>query len=413
MFGRPWWEWLILSAFIVPLIEFLFGAYGTFYAQFFYKTSTTRFTKLILQITTVGKEHELVQKTINEIRAYNLDIPYEIWVCIEPGFHTDYTDADRVIIVPKDFKCLPVDKARALEYTRRVRAAEGLNRDDIKMIFIDDDTLPAKKYIELAFAGDYDICQGPTIPNRWYAIGDWKHFILSHLDDPRARNCIIYCSYTQGVTGHPLYVHGEGLCITGRCEDIVTWDWPIVGSDDLTFGTNAPHMGMKWGYFNAPVQLISPWSFKEHMNQRWRWTWGNLDAIFNREVMPLGAAIMKLGKYAMGYGTVTCSLTAVTLIILGVIKVEGPLRTIFHISLGLWIFSYALPGWLSSGGQPNRVLRPNPWKYWGFRIFQTIMAALMVPLTAFAPMLVITYSVLRGRPKKFIMIDKNNKSIKL
>jgi hypothetical protein len=411
--GLPWWQTILVTAFIVPLVELLIGIYGTVHAQWFFKKNPARFSRLVIQITTVGREHELVQRTVDTIRKYDLDMSYEIWVCIEPGFHTDYTDADRVIVVPKEFTCLPVDKARALEYTRLLRVEDGLNRDDVKIIFVDDDTLPSDRYIKLAYSGDYDVCQGPTIPNRWYAVGGFKHFMLSHLDDPRARNCIVYCSLTQGVTGHPLYVHGEGLCITGRCEDIVTWDWPIVGSDDLTFGTNAGYMGLKWGYFNAAIQLVSPWSWKEHLNQRWRWTWGNLDAIFNRKVMPLGAAIMKLGKYVMGYATVTCSITAIILVLLGILSVDGWLQVVFYISLGAWLFSYGLPGWLNAGGAPNRELRPQAWRYWGFRLVQFLAGAALTPITALAPMAVITYCVLRGRPKRFVMIKKANAAMGL
>jgi hypothetical protein len=402
------WEWLIFSAFFVPLFEVTLALVGCAWGEFGYRGNPSKFEFLVIQITTVGKEPELVQRAIDSIRGYGLTIPYVLWVCIEPEMYTGYTDIDRLIVVPKEFTCNPVDKARALEYTRRLRVELGWDRKDVKVMFVDDDTLPSKRYIEKGFAADYDVCQGITIPSRWYAIGNWQHFLMSHLDDPRVRNCIVYCSITQGLFRKPLYVHGEGLTVTGWCESRVTWDFHIVGSDDLVFGTNAATMGMQWGFFNAAIQLVSPWTLKEHLTQRWRWTWGNIDAIRNREVMPRWAAWNVSIKYLQGYVSTAASLVGIFMIFIGAVEVHGWELVLFLTSFGCWIFSYGFCGWLSSGGAPNRALRPKAWRYWGFRVWQAFAATLMTPITAFAPMFIITYSVFRGRPKRFVMIKKHN-----
>ncbi|MFJ5963025.1 glycosyltransferase family 2 protein [Pseudarthrobacter oxydans] len=402
-------QWTLLVFFMIPLIEIALGLLGAAWAHFGYLKAPGKFTDLVIQITSVGEEPDLVQRTINKIRSYELQMHHQIWVVIEPGHYVDYENADEVIVVPRTFKCKPIDKARALEYTRLLRAKEGLNRPDVKILFVDDDTLPSKRYVELAFDGDYDLCQGITVPSRWYAVGGWKHFLLSHLDNIRTRNCLIYCSCTQGITQKPLFVHGEGLCITGKTEEIVTWDRPIVASDDLVFGTNAAHQGMTWGYFHAAIQLVSPWSFKENLNQRWRWTWGNFDAIGNREIMPKGAAVFKGLKYALGFASVIASTTGAFLLLMGIAKVPPQAHVVFWMSLIAWFTSYGVTGWINSGGEPNRDLRQNPLRYWGFRAAQTLLATILTPVTALTPILVISYSVFRGRPKKFIMIKKSNK----
>lgn len=407
------WLILLFVSFLLPLLEAVLILIGTIYAELRYKKAPEKFSLMIIQITTVGREPELVQRAVDTIRSYNLKMPYEIWVVLEPDMFTDYQNVDHVIVTPADFVCNPVDKARALEYSRRVRVERGLNREDVKIVFMDDDSLPSKKYLESAFAGDYDICQGITIPNRWYAIGGWQHFLLSHLDDPRSRNCLIYCSTTQGILGKPIYVHGEGLTITGKCEDIIKWDFHIVGSDDLVFGTNAAHQGLRWGYHNRAIQIVSPWTFQEHLTQRWRWTWGNIDAIRNRKVMPLNYSAAVLFKYLIGYITTFGSFTGIALLATGAVELPRTVQIIFIASFALWLITYAIPGFISSGGQPNRQLRPNPIKYWGFKIVQTILAVLMIPMSAFAPMLVITYCVLRGRPERFVVIAKSNASMGL
>jgi hypothetical protein len=403
-------QWVLLAFFLTPLIEVIMAVVGFVWNLASYSQAPGKFQHLVIQITTVGREPDLVQQTVDRLRRYGLTMSHEIWVVVEPGSYTDYVGANRVIVVPEDFRCLPIEKARALEYSRLVRVRLRLDQPLVKIILVDDDTLPSRQYIYKAFNGNYDVCQGVTVPNRWYAVGGWRHFILSHLDNIRTRNCLIYCACTQGVTQKPLFVHGEGLCITGRAEAIVTWNRKIVASDDLVFGTNAAYLGLSWGYFYAAIQLISPWTFKESLAQRRRWTWGNFDAIGSRQVMPLGSAILKAIKYAFGFVGVIASTTGAVLLGLGYAKVPPQAHQVYFVSLGCWFGSYGLCGFINSGGAPNRELR-RKFAYWRFRICQTFFAILFTPLTALLPIFVITYSVLRGRPRKFIMIRKSNEAM--
>jgi hypothetical protein len=401
-------QWFLLASFLIPVIESVVALAGAAWAKFGYVERPEKFRHLILQITTVGREPELVQRTVDKLRSYALPMPHEIWIVIEPEMFTDYRDADEVIVVPESFTCRPVDKARALEYARLIRRDRGLNRADIKLLLIDDDTLPSANYVIKAFNGDYDVCQGITVPNRWYAVGGWRHFLLSHLDDIRTRNCLVYCSCTQGLTQYPLYVHGEGLCMTGRTEEIVTWDFPIVGSDDLVFGTNAACKGLSWGYFHGAIQLVSPWSFREKLSQMRRWTWGNFDAIGNRQVMPWTAAAFKAAKYVFGFGAVIASTAGVVLLLSGLTRVPEQASMVFIFSIVLWFGSYGVAGWINAGGEPNQELRPDPLRFWLFRITQSVVAALLTPLTALTPIVLIIYCTVAGRPNRFIMIKKSN-----
>lgn len=432
-------QWFLLAFFLMPCVEVAMMLLGAFWAHFLYAQAPGKFQHLIIQVTTVGREPELVQRTVDKIRSYDLPMSYEIWIAVEPGMYVGYADVNRVIVVPANFSCRAIDKARALEYTRRLRcqhlSAGGLDPATVKLLLVDDDTLPSRKYILKAFDGNYDVCQGPTVPNRWYGTGGIRHFILSHLDNIRTRNCLIYCSCTQGVTQKPLFVHGEGLCMTCRAESIVTWDKPIVASDDLVFGTTAAHLRLSWGYFQgAAIQLVSPWSFRENLKQRRRWTWGNFDAIGSREIMPRAAAVFKGFKYGIGFTSIICSTTGAVLLQLGYAKVPLQAHYVFWGSLALWFASYGLAGWINSGGEPNRerlgprtlsrgdyrfrlswwwaracnVLRATRVNFWCNRVFQTVSAIILTPLTALSPVFIITISLLRGRPKRFEMITKSN-----
>ena len=118
---------------------------------------------MIIQITTVGNERT-VNEIIRRIRGYQLDIPFSIWVVTEPGADATYHGVDELIVVPKDFRCRASYKARALEYSRRLRVERGLNDFFIKILFVDDDGVPTKGYIEKVFRSQYDVCEGIPTP---------------------------------------------------------------------------------------------------------------------------------------------------------------------------------------------------------------------------------------------------------
>ena len=79
---------------------------------------------------------------------------------------------------------------------------------------------------------------------------------LSHMDDLRTINCLYMCSVFQGV-GHPIHVHGEGLCVRGSAEAFVTWDYEMFASEDLVFGHMAAFSGMTWGFVWDYVAITS------------------------------------------------------------------------------------------------------------------------------------------------------------
>ena len=150
----------VYAVWLVPLGELVLLGAGQYYYRFRFRRAPGKFQLLIFQVTTTGNEQARVNEIIASVRAYRLPMPHEIWVAAEPGHENCYPQADRVIEVPAGFRARSQRKARALEYTRRLRAAEGLGRADVKILFNDDDVAPTKGYIEKAFVADYDICEG-------------------------------------------------------------------------------------------------------------------------------------------------------------------------------------------------------------------------------------------------------------
>jgi hypothetical protein len=284
---------LILIAWLTPILCMAMILGGALRAR---RTGERTFlpfpTRLIIQITTVGNE-STVNEIIRRIRGYELDFPHEIWVATEPWASGDYQGADEVIVVPKDFNCRASYKARALDYTRRLRVERGLNDFYVKVLFLDDDCVPTKSYVEKVFRADYDVCEGIPTPRTGYGR------FLSHMDDLRTINCLYLCSVFQGI-GHPVHVHGEGLCVRGTAESLVTWDYEMFASEDLVFGHMAAFSGV-----GALVAFAGYYFFHADLErQRDR---GHLQGIRLRQRRPVhaeaafargaGGPLVKLGSW--------------------------------------------------------------------------------------------------------------------
>ena len=91
-------------------------------------------------------------------------------------------------------------KARALDYSCKVRESLGISSKDVKILFLDDDTIPSKKYIRgICYETDYEVMQGILKPRieLWYYI---------HMLNMRTLACLSVCSIYQS-HGHPVWVH--------------------------------------------------------------------------------------------------------------------------------------------------------------------------------------------------------------
>jgi hypothetical protein len=405
------WSWLLLAAFLRPLAEIFILISGEWWYHAKFRTDRSQFDRYIIQVTTVGREQDRVNEIIAEIRSYPMSMPYEIWVVNEPGMGDAYPDADMVVTVPADFECIASYKARALEYSRRVRQRMGYNGPRTKVTFLDDDTSPTWEYLETAFAADYDICQGVTAPRIRYGARPWVHFLLSHVDDLRFHNCMTYCSSFQGVIGKPLFVHGEGLTITGWTEELVTWDWRIFASEDLTFGSNAAARGLRWGFFHEYIQLTSPWTFKAYFKQRRRWMWGNIHAVVNRDVLPLGPAVRVALRYVLSLFTFFASAAGIALILSGTVRPPQWAFALFWLSLAAWALVFVLAGWVNAGQRAD--YRQSRAAFWANRVAQTLVALLLSPVTATFTIVALITTLYMGNPRSFEVIAKTQETSEL
>ena len=392
---------LVYAAWMMPLCELALLVTGQVWFRVRYREAPFgKFTQLIIQVTTAGHEHERVTEIIRQIRDYQLEMNYQIWVVTEPGSLTDYPLADLVLAVPSDFLARSAKKARALEYSRRVRVSMGLDRSDVKILFNDDDVSLTRGYIKRAFAADYDICEGIVTPRTCYAVRPFGHFAISHADDIRTHACLVYCSVFQGILNRPVHVHGEGLTVTGNAESVVTWDIPLIASEDLAFGQQAAHTKrLRWGWFHEYAEVTSPWSLRDYMIQRSRWLWGDVHAIGHRNVMPLGAAFRVSAKYVAGVLGLVYSAAGLYLRATGRIPATSPIFTYAKLSILSWVAVIFACGWIgaSSAASPRND---------DSRLLAGVMAVLMMPISVALTFAAVIIPLAQGDPRTFRVIRK-------
>jgi multisubunit Na+/H+ antiporter MnhG subunit len=349
---------------------------------------TSGATEAIIQVTTIGN-YETVNEIIRGVRSYDLPFPYQFWVVVEPGVAHHYVGADEVIVVPEEFSCLARYKARAQEYSRRVREARGLDRHDVKIIMLDDDSLPTRQYFIDVFGADYDICEGILAPRIGYGR------FLSHLDDLRTLSCITECGFWQGI-GHPIWVHGEGLTLRGSAEAMVTWNFPVTASEDLTVGQNAVERGLRFGFVYSVIQVTSPWTWSDFKKQRRRWIWGNLYALRTGTLPPLATALVSV-RWVVGL--VVQILGSVGIFLLPVVywRTPSPAQWLLWIALGTFFGQFAVISWIGSNDQ-GATLR--------LRLWNTLVGTLLAPVSSFMTTYVLIVSLFKGEPKSFEVIAK-------
>ncbi len=393
-------RWLVYAAWMMPMLELALLAVGQAWFRWRFRVAPEgKFQHAIIQVTTKGAEYDRVSEIIAQIRSYRLSMDYQIWVVLEPGHRTDYPQADRVLVVPEGFTARSAHKARALEYSRQVRESLGYGRSNVKVIFNDDDVTLTKGYIERAFAADYDICEGIVTPRTGYGLRPWGHFFTSHADDIRTHACLVYCSVFQGIFRRPLHVHGEGMVVTGRAEAVVTWDWPVIASEDLVFGHKAARAGLSWGWFHEYAEVTSPWSIRDFITQRERWLWGDIHAMRHREALPPLGSLMVAGKYVAGVLALVCSATGLYLRLSGAIPETSPVFDYAKLSVIAWAGVFFACGWIGASAAAER--RPDD-----SRLLAGALAVAMVPVSLLLTFAAIAVPLMRGDPRAFKTIRK-------
>jgi hypothetical protein len=298
-----------------------------------------RVDKIIFQIPTIGN-YETVNEIIKTVKSYNLPVEIESWVIIEEDDENrgKYI-ADRVIVVPKDFECEDLYKARALEYARRLRKRmvdEKILSGEYLLLQCDDDALPSESYIRECLHTDAHISIASIRPRP-------KGILGTVLDYERCVACTLFCDFFTNI-GKPVWGHGEGMCIDSSVDLNVSYDVSDVGkgsvklisSEDLFYLHKAVLRGYTKIYNSEnPTYITPPLTVMDAVKQRRRWIWGHI-RIIRHKLLPLRNRVRIALVWLLGLATYFFSTLGIPLHYTGIIHIPDELLPLTWFTLLLW-----------------------------------------------------------------------------
>jgi Glycosyl transferase family group 2 len=337
---------------------------------------------LIVQITTIG--NPTVNEIIRRIRALGLSLPFQIWVVVDEPYREELGyDPDRLIAVPREFRTQAAKfKARALEYARlfRMKMVERGELTAYKVLYLDDDSCPTKQFIEDSWYKNVDLLEGMICPgNRYGSLG-------SILDNIRTFTCMTVCSFFQG-TSHPVWIHGESMTVSDRVDREISWDKPLVASEDLAYGQDAVAKGYKMWFTYSRVNITSPLSLKDFVRQRRRWIWGNFHAI--RELLTVPQKVKLLFFYFNALFMMPVSIVAILLLLLGYIQVPSVVYALTLGGFGFWLAVWGIAGYLAR-----------------FKLQDAAVSVAMALVSSMFDFGITVVALSQGPPKRFEVIRK-------
>ena len=389
-------KWLILLAWFAPLFFLAQTIVGTFVA----KRKCKRFNPfndkadlIILQIPTIGNA-DCVNRIFDTVRRYDLPLPLQCWVVIEEGDDPARYNADRVVVVPRDFQCLAHVKARALEYARRLRlklVENGLLPSKYIVVQSDDDSVVSRELILDALSVDADVVIGTIKPRTTSKFG-----LL--LDYERPYTCVHTCNFFTNI-GRVLYGHGESQIYYSYVERILDYEFkplngktlesvPVMGNEDMYWLHKAEVAGFKVYNSDKQVLISPPVSFRDAVKQRRRWIWGNFNIVYIKRMLPLSHALRFMFVHFCAFVFYPFAQLGFILALLGLLRLSWTQSVIGLVSAVSW---YTLRFW--------SIGKVMGWKH-------GLLGAAVTKITTLLNFLTIVIGVLQGDPKRFDVIRK-------
>ena len=347
--------------------------------------------KIIFQIPTIGNVRS-VNKAFETVSHYDLPHPIETWVVIEEkDTHKDQYVCDKVVVVPKNFVCEDLYKARALEFARRLRVkmvADGELSSDYILLQGDDDALPTLGFVLEGLTVNADISIGTITPK---VGGVWSTII----DYERCVACGIFCNFFTNL-GQPLWAHGEGTVISSKVDQNVSYDISsfvknpkekLISSEDAFYFHKASALGYDIYNSEERVLILPPLSMEDAVKQRRRWFWGQW-TLLSQKMLPLGNRL-RLGLLGFsGLWLYFIGMLGLPLTYLGIIKVPSVFIPLMIITLIMWLGMRAYIIGTAMG--------------WEQGIIGALVSYVTVTLNTFVHLI----GILKGDPHNFEVIRK-------
>lgn len=340
------WEYLWLVWVISSLSFVRFYAYVLFYSsKMIARPKRSRFgtPMIIFQVTTKGGI-SIVQKTVDRVHSVCQNIgykKYEVWVV---------TDAEeefrncRTIVVPAEFSCNAIHKARALQYAVDLREVEKKNDQDIYVFHLDDESIITTQTLcsILGFAEDspLPISEGLII----YPVRDEDKIGITNLMDTLRPFCCYECMDFMN-RGNPAYIHGSNLLVRSDFERDVGWNNGETIAEDSLFAVAARRRfrSKVFGWHGGVIEERSPYTIKDLIKQRKRWFYG---LVQNLRYVGLKDKISQIFRAVIWSSGFLSGLISVFAYLIPQ-NIPNVVRIIFLVTSVMWVASYQIGAFLN------------------------------------------------------------------
>lgn len=390
------WTWVVIVAWTSPLLYMVLVVLGEVFSYVRKKKLGVRHNPgskidlVIFQIPTVGN-FCTVNKIIEDVKEFNLPVKIDYWVIIEESDeHKEEYESDKVIVVPEDFKCNALYKARALEYARRIRMMMVERGEILKnylVIQCDDDSLPSKDFLYEALKVNADMIVGNISPR---PIGFWN----TVLDYERCVGCMFFCNFFTNIS-KPVWGHGEGVVMSSTVDRNISYNITggvvtptlFLAEDMLHMHKTALKYPKKIYNSRKPVYITPPQGISDALKQRRRWTWGHICILGHKHLPMSNRSRIAVAEF-FGVWVYIAAMFGVPMHNLGLISIPNNLYPLLWVNFLLWL-----------GLRGYSVGQLMGWKH-------AILAILTSYITVTLNFFVHMTGILQGNPKKFEIIKK-------
>ncbi|UCG03853.1 MAG: hypothetical protein JSW11_07680 [Candidatus Heimdallarchaeota archaeon] len=272
-----------------------------------------KFPRIKFQITTRGKEVEVVQRSIDSIVLLADVSPlFEQYIellivteeSLERDIFSDYfkskgiTFPAEVICVPKEYQTRneTMFKARSLHYSLEYRKANGNdskhNSPSYIYYFDSESTITETDFRRvihsLISSPEKRIFEGAIIyPHKYFD----ANIISRQMESVRPFNCH-HCAEVMKKPP-PLHLHGSNLLVEEKLVDSIGWDFgkvynqPLL-AEDIVFGLKvyAKYGSQPFGWHGGRIYEQPPLSVRASFHARLRWVTGTWQALSFMKIQP-------------------------------------------------------------------------------------------------------------------------------
>ncbi|MGA3059792.1 MAG: glycosyltransferase family 2 protein [Candidatus Bathyarchaeia archaeon] len=351
--------------------------------------------KILFQVTTKGNIG-IVQDTIDRINVVCKEIGYtkcDIWAVTDAQ---EKFEGCRTLIVPQNYSCNAVHKARALQYAVEIRRKEQLTSKDVYIFHLDDESLITKQtlcsilsYLE---GNPKPISEGLIV----YPVREKEDIKISNLMDTLRPFCCFECVKLM-IRGNPAYIHGSNLLVRSDIEEEVSWEHGKTMAEDSLFAIKAriKYGPEAFGWHGGVIEEKSPLNLKDLFKQRRRWFYGLIQNFkyfcFKERIRQSVRALIWVSGLISGINSIFAFFYPQAI----PLSFHLPLLRIFFSTTSLmWLFSYQIGAFLNGKYLPLK-------KRISFHFLALISSIVIGLLECSTPIIAII-----RRPKTFEVIQK-------